>query len=210
MKKALQGLSSAKGIILDLRDNPGGLLTNAIEISNMFLDGKSNIVSTVDADGYKTPAVSDGKPVTHQALAVLINRGSASASEIASGALKDNGRAVLVGQRTFGKGLVQGIQRLEDGSGVNYTIARYLTPNDTDINNKGISPDVPVELTSKDYDEGRGPWWQDPEGPTAVRKPEDLKDIQLKKALEVVHNKLDNKTDVISKAQSESNVVRGN
>jgi len=93
---------------------------------------------------------------------------------------------------------------------VNYTIARYLTPNDTDINNKGISPDVPVELTSKDYDEGRGPWWQDPEGPTAVRKPEDLKDIQLKKALEVVHNKLDNKTDVISKAQSESNVVRGN
>lgn len=201
MKKALKNLSSAKGIILDLRDNPGGLLNNAIEISNMFLEGKNNIVFTVDKDGYKTPAVSDGNTVTHQPLVVLINRGSASASEIASGALKDNGRAILVGQRTFGKGLVQGIQRLEDNSGVNYTIARYLTPSDTDINNKGISPDIAVELTGKDYEDGRGPWWIDPDGPGSTpRKPEDLKDIQLKKAFEALKEKMNEKV-VVGKAQ---------
>lgn len=189
MKDALSKLSGTKGLILDLRDNPGGLLTNAIDISNMFLDG-GNIVSTVDRDGYKTPAMSDGKPVTHQPLVVLINQGSASASEITSGALRDNGRAVLVGQKSFGKGLVQGINRLEDGSGVNITIARYLTPNDTDINKKGIVPDVSVDLTDKDYKEGKGPWWLDPEGPVAKRTPEDGKDEQLKKALEVIKKKV--------------------
>ncbi|MBX9723296.1 MAG: S41 family peptidase, partial [Candidatus Obscuribacterales bacterium] len=208
MKKALKDLSGAKGIVLDLRDNPGGLLTNAIEISNMFLDGRNNIVSTVDADGYKTPAVSDGNTVSRQPLAILINGGSASASEIASGALKDNGRAILVGQRTFGKGLVQGIQKLDDGSGVNYTIARYLTPNDTDINHKGISPDVLVELNQKDYEEGKGPWWLDPDGPSAVRKPEDMKDMQLKKAVESLKEHFNDKL-VVGKAQntasSESN-----
>ncbi|MBX9689692.1 MAG: S41 family peptidase [Candidatus Obscuribacterales bacterium] len=209
MKDALKELSGAKAIVLDLRDNPGGLLTNAIEISNMFLDGKNNIVSTVDADGYKTPAVSDGNPVTRQPLAVLINKGSASASEIASGALKDNGRAILVGQTTFGKGLVQGIKILEDLSGVNYTIARYLTPSDTDINKKGIAPDIAVELSQKDYEDGKGPWWLDPDGPAAVRKPEDLKDIQLAKAVEALKNKLNDKV-VLNKADASKNSSRGN
>lgn len=185
MRTALKTLSKARGLILDLRDNPGGLLTNAIDISNMFL-ASGNIVSTVDRDGYKTPAMSDSHPLTSQPLVVLINQGSASASEITSGALRDNGRAELVGQRTFGKGLVQGINRLEDGSGVNITIARYLTPNDTDINKKGISPDVAVDLTDKDFRDGKGPWWLDPEGITTKRKPEDMKDAQLVKALEVI------------------------
>jgi len=185
MRESLSKLQTAKGIVLDLRDNPGGLLTNAIDISNMFLDN-GNIVSTVDRDGYKTPAMCDGRPLSHQPLVVLINQGSASASEITSGALRDNGRAALVGQRTFGKGLVQGINRLEDGSGVNITIARYLTPNDTDINKKGITPDIMVELNEKDYREGRGPWWMDPDGPTAKRAPEDGKDVQLQKAVEVL------------------------
>lgn len=189
MREALGKLNTAKGIILDLRDNPGGLLTNAIDISNMFLDG-GNIVSTVDRDGYKTPAMSDGKPFSNQPMVVIINQGSASASEITSGALRDNGRATLVGQKSFGKGLVQGINRLEDGSGVNITIARYLTPNDTDIHKKGIIPDVPVDLTEKDYKEGRGPWWLDPDGPTAKRQPEDHKDMQLDKALEVIKKKV--------------------
>lgn len=202
MAKALNSLSGAKGIILDLRDNPGGLLTNAIEISNMFLESRSNIVSTVDKDGYKTPAMADGKPVTRQPLIVLINKGSASASEIASGALKDNGRATLIGQKSFGKGLVQGITRLEDNSGVNYTIARYLTPSDTDIHNKGIAPDVSVELSNKDYEEGKGPWWLDPDGPSATRKPEDLKDLQLKKAVDVLHQQLNDKKVALGKAQS--------
>jgi carboxyl-terminal processing protease len=189
MREALSKLAGAKGLILDLRQNPGGLLTNAIDISNMFLDG-GNIVSTVDRDGYKTPAMSDGRPFSHQPLVILIDQGSASASEITSGALRDNGRASLVGQRTFGKGLVQGINRLEDGSGVNITIARYLTPNDTDINKKGITPDIAVELSDKDYQEGKGPWWLDPDGPIAKRQPEDLKDVQLAKAVEILKKKV--------------------
>jgi carboxyl-terminal processing protease len=189
MKDALNRLSSAKGIIFDLRDNPGGLLTNAIEISNMFLN-KGNIVSTVDRDGYKTPAQSDGKPLYQKPLVILINKGSASASEITSGALHDNGRCLLVGQTTFGKGLVQGINKLKDGTGVNITIAKYLTPSDIDINKKGIGPDVPVNLSEKDFKEGKGPWWEDPEGPTVKRAPEDLKDIQLKAALQVLKKKL--------------------
>ena len=194
----------AKGIILDLRDNPGGLLTNAIDISNMFLD-KGNIVSTVDRDGYKTSAPSDGKPLCRLPLVVLINKGSASASEITSGALRDNGRATLVGQTTYGKGLVQGINRLEDGSGVNITIARYLTPNDTDINKKGIGPDVAVTLNDQDYKDGKGEWWLDPQGPITKRSPEDMKDVQLKAALDVVHKKLDGNDNAVAlKAQAPS------
>ncbi len=189
MKDALIRLSSARGIIFDLRDNPGGLLTNAIDIANMFLDS-GNIVSTVDRDGYKTPNLSDGKPVCHLPLVVLINKGSASASEITSGALRDNGRATLVGQTTFGKGLVQGINRLEDGSGVNVTIARYLTPCDTDINKKGIGPDVGVNLSDADIKAGKGPWWEDPDGPVTKRSPDDLKDVQLKTAIEVLKKKI--------------------
>ncbi|HEY9730667.1 MAG TPA: S41 family peptidase [Drouetiella sp.] len=190
MSEALGKMSSAKGIILDLRDNPGGLLTNAIDISNMFLES-GNIVSTVDRDGYKNASPSDGRPISRQPLVVLVNKNSASASEITSGALKDNGRATLVGQTTFGKGLVQGINKLEDGSGVNVTIARYLTPNDTDINKKGIGPDVKVDITDKDMKDGKGPWWADPEGPAIKRSPEDMKDVQLKSAFEVCHRKID-------------------
>jgi carboxyl-terminal processing protease len=203
MLKALNNLSGAKAIILDLRDNPGGLLTNAIEISNMFLDGRRDIVSTVDKDGYKTPAVSDGHPVSRQPLAILINKGSASASEIASGAMHDNGRAILVGERSFGKGLVQGITRLDDNTGVNITIARYLTPNDTDINKKGITPDFVVELKEKDYKDGHGPWWVDPDGSAAgaKHKPEDLKDDQLKKAVELLEGKLKGQV-IVSTADS--------
>lgn len=197
MRKALSDLSSAQGLILDLRDNPGGLLSNAIEISNMFLEPDSRIVKTVDKDGYVTPSKSTDKPIWKGPLAILINRGSASASEIASGALKDNGRATLVGSRTFGKGLVQGIQRLQDGSGVNYTIAKYLTPSDTDIHNKGITPDLKVDLKEQDYKDGRGPWWIDPDGPSgALRKPDDMKDVQLAKAVEEVRRQIKDKVAV--------------
>ncbi len=98
MKSALKKLSGADGIVLDLRNNPGGLLANAIEIANMFLD-KGIIVSTIDFEGYKNSQPVQGNPVTHQPLVVLINSGSESASEILSGALRDNGRAKLVGQK---------------------------------------------------------------------------------------------------------------
>ncbi|MBP6744163.1 S41 family peptidase [bacterium] len=189
MKEAIAKLSGAKGIVLDLRDNPGGLLTNAIDISNMFLDS-GNILSTVDRDGYKTPAQSDGHPICMKPLALLINKGSASASEITSGALHDNNRAILVGQRTFGKGLVQGINRLEDGSGVNVTIAKYLTPSDTDIHKKGISPDVAIELSEQDLKDKKGPWWLEKPSAGVHRGPEDGKDVQLKAALEAVHKRI--------------------
>lgn len=188
--ESIAKLPGAKAIILDLRDNPGGLLNNAITISNMFLKN-GVVVSTVDRDGYKKSEASTGHPICDLPIAVLINKGSASASEITSGALKDNGRAVLIGEKTFGKGLVQGINRLEDGSGVNITIARYLTPNDTDINKKGIEPDLEVKLEKKDIEEHRGPWWLDPDGPYVERTAKDLKDVQLKKAFEVLRGNLD-------------------
>jgi carboxyl-terminal processing protease len=185
MKTALKKLSGADGIILDLRNNPGGLLANAIEIANMFLD-KGIIVSTIDADGYKTSQMSSSSPITHQPMIVLINGGSASASEILSGALRDNGRAKLVGQKSFGKGLVQAINKLEDGSGINVTIARYLTPNDTDIHKQGITPDYMVKLEDKDYTNGKGPWWIDLSYSNFKKAPTDNKDIQLNKAVEVI------------------------
>lgn len=138
-----------KGFIIDLRSNPGGLLTNAIYISNLFLKG-GVIVSTVDRDGYKETQRASGTPITNKPIVVLINKGSASASEITSGALKDNKRAVIVGEKSFGKGLVQEINRLPNSSGINITIQKYLTPNGTDINKKGIEPDILVELTEDD------------------------------------------------------------
>lgn len=159
-----------KGFIIDLRSNPGGLLTNALYISNLFLP-KGIIVSTVDRDGYKETQKSIGHPITNKPLVVLINKGSASASEILSGALKDNKRAVLIGETSFGKGLVQEINRLPNNSGVNITIQKYLTPSGSDINKKGIEPDVVVELTSDD-----------------ITKKDDK---QLKKANEVLQNMID-------------------
>jgi len=149
VQAALKDMGNKNAYILDLRSNPGGLLSNAIRIANFFLE-EGAIVSTVDRDGYKEVRYSKPSVLTDKPLVLLINGGSASASEILSGALKDNKRAVLVGERSFGKGLVQEINQLPGGSGVNITTQRYLTPNDIDINKKGIEPDVPVELTEDD------------------------------------------------------------
>ena len=137
------------GFIIDLRSNPGGLLTNAILISDMLLKG-GVIVSTVDRDGYKETATAAPQFLTQKPVVVLVNKGSASASEILSGALKDNKRATLVGTQTFGKGIVQEINKLPEGSGVNITIQRYLTPSGNDIHKKGITPDVIIDLTDED------------------------------------------------------------
>ena len=185
MKDALSQLSKASGLIIDLRDNPGGLLTNAIEISDMFLDNGA-IVSTVDRDGYIQSVFADKKIETDKPIVILVNGNSASASEILSGALKDNQRAKVVGSTTFGKGLVQGINKLEDGSGVNITIAKYLTPAKVDINQLGIKPDLEVKLTIDDYKASKGPWFSDPNNLPSKRKPDDGKDIQLVKGIEVL------------------------
>ena len=141
--------STKKGYILDLRSNPGGLLSNAVLMSDMFLQG-GGIVSTVDRYGYKDTTKAAKVRITNKPLVVLVNKGSASASEIFSGAMKDNQRAILVGEQTFGKGLVQEINKLSDDAGLNVTIQRYLTPNGTDIHKKGITPDYIVKLTADD------------------------------------------------------------
>ncbi len=161
----LNANKNKKGFIVDLRSNPGGLLTNAIYISDMFLDGKV-IVSTVDRDGYKETQKANRGVMTNKPLVVLINKGSASASEIFSGAMKDNGRAVIVGEQSFGKGLVQEVNKLPYDAGINITIQKYLTPNGTDINKKGITPDVVVELTEENV--------------------KNKDDVQLKKAVEIL------------------------
>ena len=154
--QALDKMKDKDGLIVDLRSNPGGLLTNAIYIADMFLSSKV-IVSTVDKDGYKEPQNSLARVSTTQPVVVLINGGSASASEILSGALKDNKRAVIVGKKSFGKGLVQEINKLPDGSALHVTIQKYLTPNGTDIHKKGIEPDYTVDLTAEDVKEKRDP-----------------------------------------------------
>lgn len=156
LAEALEKFKDKQGYILDLRSNPGGLLTNAIIISDMFLNG-GDIVSTVDRDGYKETQHDSNNFITDKPLVVLINGGSASASEILSGALKDNKRAVLVGTKTFGKGVVQEINKLPDGSGVNITTQKYLTPNGTDIHKKGIEPDVEVKITEEEITQKKDP-----------------------------------------------------
>ncbi len=150
-KKALDDNKDKDGIIIDLRSNPGGLLTNAIYIADFFLDSKV-IVSTVDRDGYKETQRSLKSTINDKPLAVLINGGSASASEILSGALKDNKRAIIIGKKSFGKGLVQEINRMPDGAAMHITIQKYLTPSGTDINKKGIEPDIVVDYTKEDVD----------------------------------------------------------
>lgn len=164
-KSILEQGANKKGFIIDLRANPGGLLSNAIYISDMFLDG-GTIVSTVDRDGYKETQRATKGVVTRKPVVVLINGGSASASEIFSGAMKDNGRAIIIGEQSFGKGLVQEINKLPYESGINITIQKYLTPNGTDINKKGITPDIEVKLTEENV--------------------KNKDDVQLKKAIEVM------------------------
>jgi carboxyl-terminal processing protease len=150
MSDAIQDLESQEvtGYILDLRSNPGGLLYSSIDIAQMWLD-EGTIVSTVNRQGVVDEEVASSRALTDKPLVVIVDGGSASASEILSGALQDNQRAVLVGTRTFGKGLVQSVRSLADGSGVAVTVAKYLTPSGRDINKHGIDPDIAVELTDE-------------------------------------------------------------
>tara|TARA_Y100001970_G_scaffold293002_1_gene437126 strand:+ start:16911 stop:18233 length:1323 start_codon:yes stop_codon:yes gene_type:complete len=136
------------GYILDLRSNPGGLLDSSIDISRQFIN-KGIIVSTVSKNGLKEIKQANGSAITKKPLVVLVNEGSASASEIVSGAIRDNQRGKLVGKKTFGKGLVQSMRTLIDGSGLTVTVAKYLTPNGTDINKFGITPDIEVNMNMK-------------------------------------------------------------
>ncbi|OYD90608.1 carboxyl-terminal protease [Nostoc sp. 'Peltigera membranacea cyanobiont' 210A] len=130
----------AAAYILDLRNNPGGLLQSGIEIARLWLDS-GTIVYTVNRQGIQGSFEASGASLTNDPLVILVNQGTASASEILAGALQDNGRAQLVGETTFGKGLIQSLFELSDGSGLAVTIAKYETPQHRDINKLGIKPD---------------------------------------------------------------------
>ncbi|HEY9635146.1 MAG TPA: carboxyl-terminal processing protease CtpC [Coleofasciculaceae cyanobacterium] len=148
MREAIKALETQRvnGYILDLRSNPGGLLFASVEIARMWID-QGGIVSTVDRQGETDRQEANNRALTDKPLVVLVDGGSASASEILAGALQDDKRATLVGTKTFGKGLVQSVRGLGDGSGLAVTIAKYLTPSGRDINKHGIDPDVVFELS---------------------------------------------------------------
>jgi carboxyl-terminal processing protease len=137
-----------EGYVLDLRGNPGGLLQASIDISRMWMD-KGSIVRTVDRRGNNEEIGTNRTALTKLPLVVLVDGNSASSSEILTGALKDNGRATVVGSQTFGKALVQSVHSLSDGSGLAVTIAHYYTPRGTDISHKGITPDVKIDLSDE-------------------------------------------------------------
>jgi len=173
--KALMGIQSenVKGIVLDLRSNPGGLLNVSVDIADELL-GEGTVVYTEDKYERRQYEESDSKMVDLP-LVVLVNEGSASASEILAGAIRDLDRGTLVGTTTFGKGLVQRIRDLPDGSGIKVTVSEYFTPDGINIHGTGIQPDVIVEL-NEDV-EGIGLEYLD-------------QDNQLQKAIEVLREKL--------------------
>ncbi|HLG18958.1 MAG TPA: S41 family peptidase [Bdellovibrionota bacterium] len=192
-----------KGVILDLRNNPGGLLDQAIRVADEFLDAGA-IVSTIGRKGAFQEVEMAHKEGTrpYSPLITLVNEGSASASEIVAGALQDHGRSVILGTQTFGKGSVQTIIDLDDGSGLKLTIAHYYTPKGRSIQAKGITPDIVVSavpppqpddanfVREKDlkghFETPRPVQKEEPEKPKGKKTTElDLEgDIQLKRALE--------------------------
>lgn len=145
MENAIQEMESqdVHAYILDLRNNPGGLVKAGLDVAQIWLDGDETLVNTIDRDGNTLPInMVNGHAMTHDPLVVLVNEGSASASEILAGALHDNGRAILVGHKTFGKGKIQSVTELHDGSALFVTVAKYLSPALHDIDQVGITPDV--------------------------------------------------------------------
>ncbi len=151
MKKAIRELKDKRvsSFILDVRGNPGGLLFASIEIAKMWVE-KGTIVHTVDRKGGDKVYSADGTAITNLPMVVLVDGNSASSSEILAGALKDNGRATVVGTRTYGKGTVQSVHPLSDGSGLVVTIFRYYPPSRIDINKEGISPNIEQDLSAEE------------------------------------------------------------
>ena len=139
-----------KGMILDLRDNPGGNLAAVVDVARMILP-KGLVVYTEDKYGSRDEYSCDGKNELNVPMVVLVNENSASAAEILSGAIKDYKKGILVGKTTFGKGIVQKIFGLTDGSALKLTVSHYYTPNGNDIHKVGIKPDETVELDVQQY-----------------------------------------------------------
>ena len=163
-----------KALIMDLRNNPGGELLAAVEAADIFIDSGPivHIKSKFDTEVYNAEKGEIALPVV-----VLVNEGSASASEILAGAIQDTGVGSLVGQKTFGKGVVQTLFKLDDGSAVKLTTAKYLTPDKRDIHHKGITPDVEVKMNHEETAQA------------LLNAPAIEKDVQLQKALEILSGK---------------------
>jgi carboxyl-terminal processing protease len=149
---------NVKGVVLDLRDDPGGLLNSAVEVSSLWLPAGKTILQQKQGGVTVQTYTANGK-ATLQGVptAVLINAGSASASEIVAGALRDNKVATLYGEKSYGKGSVQEIHNLPNGSEVKVTIARWYRPNGQNIDKKGIKPDKEIKMTNEDYAQDRDP-----------------------------------------------------
>lgn len=162
-----------KGLIIDLRNNPGGLLDICAQIADELL-GEGDIVYTQTKDGKREYLKSD-KSMVDYPLVLLVNEGSASASEILAGAIKDHNRGLLIGTKTFGKGIVQRIIDLNDGTGMKLTVSEYFTPNGTNIHGVGIEPDIVVEL---------------PEGVEEIGVENLKEDIQLRRAIEEIKSQI--------------------
>ncbi|HHY45714.1 MAG TPA: S41 family peptidase [Firmicutes bacterium] len=200
MRRSLEELSARgmQGLILDLRYNGGGLLDLAIKIAGLFVPEGKPIVYTVSRDGSKHAAYAGpGKRFT-MPMVVLVNEYTASASEILSGALQDLEIAELVGVKTFGKGVVQQIFPLSDGSAVTITISKYLTPNGRSIHGKGIEPDVVVELPHTEASAEKAAD-KDPEAGDKVTQ---VKDVQLEKAKAVLLKRIEaNKAKEVTRSR---------
>src|SRR6266581_952307 len=185
IETALEKYNKAKpiqGLVLDLRNNPGGLLTSSVEVAEKFLEpGKLVVYTEGRVRNQNMRFQASGKHTYSDfPIVVLVNQGSASASEIVAGALQDWGRAVVLGTQSFGKGSVQTIIPLSDGSGLRLTTAKYYTPKGRSIHGKGITPDIVVELPKETTTAAR-------ERPPTLDPMEELKkDIQVQRALDVI------------------------
>ena len=162
-----------RALIIDLRNNPGGLLNEVQDVADSIM-GEATIVYTQDRNGKKQYIKSRDGGELNIPLVVLINEGSASASEVLSGAVRDNEIGTLVGEKTFGKALVQTVRQLSDGSGFKLTVQQYFTPRGENINHKGIVPDVEVKLDENQLLKNQV-------------------DTQLQKAIEIIQTKLNQK-----------------
>ena len=162
LKADLQSLlaEEPRGLILDLRDNPGGFLNVSVEIGSQFVGEGSILVEKLKDGQHRDYPAQSGGLGTDIPLVVLVNGGSASASEIVAGAIQDAGRGILIGEQTLGKGSVQLSHYLSDGSELRVTIARWFTPNGRAIHEEGLTPDIQVDMTEEDIETGRDPQLQ--------------------------------------------------
>ena len=163
--------SNIKSLIIDLRNNGGGLVEQALKIANYIVPKDSVLLYEVDKNNNEKIEKAKEDPIINMPIVVLVNENTASSSEILAGALKDLGKAKIVGTTTYGKGVIQEILTLSDGSGLKITTEKYLTPNKTEINKIGIKPDEEVKL---------------PESVENILEVDEKDDTQLQKAIEIL------------------------